>query len=237
MHKPSSEEQAQIQERQESLQTKIETFHQQALRYFQSDTASIIQSSSNNALEVVGINLEDSDEEVFFLDAESEWEEDTEIYAEKARLWLPSSFTKSEWVQMGLGQVSEVEAELHEGQANNTLEALQAGLAEKSPRFRTEVKPAKGQKTMTRAWDSIHRADKQIQGAVCVTISPFWPCFWPSSFPFSHQVHALLKSLCKKTTKTSYNTRYPLGTKYYKERGISTQSSPASGSAQNSGTP
>jgi hypothetical protein len=165
-HKPSSDDQAQIQERRESLQTKIETFHQQALRYFRSDTASIIQSSSNNALEVIGIDLEDSDEEVFFLDAESEWEEDTEIHAEKARLWLPSSFTKSEQVQMGLGQVSEVEAELREGQANDALEALRAGLAEKSLRFRTEVKPAKGQKTMTRAWDSIHRADKQIRGAV-----------------------------------------------------------------------
>jgi hypothetical protein len=165
-HKPSSDDQAQIQERRESLQTKIETFHQQALRYFRSDTASIIQSSSNNALEVIGIDLEDSNEEVFFLDAESEWEEDTEIHAEKARLWLPSSFTKSEQVQMGLGQVSEVEAELREGQANDALEALRAGLAEKSLRFRTEVKPAKGQKTMTRAWDSIHRADKQIRGAV-----------------------------------------------------------------------
>ena len=29
-----------------------------------------------------------------------------------------------------------------------------------------EVKPAKSQQTMTRAWDSIHRADKQIRGAV-----------------------------------------------------------------------
>jgi len=33
-------------------------------------------------------------------------------------------------------------------------------------RFWTEVKPAKSQKTMARAWDSIHRADKQIRGAV-----------------------------------------------------------------------
>ena len=57
-----------------------------------------------------------------------------------------------------------------------------------------------------------------------VTTLPFWPCFWPSSSSFSHQVHTLLKSLCKKTTKTSYKTRYPLGTKYYKERGISNYS-------------
>jgi hypothetical protein len=81
-------------------------------------------------------------------------------------IWLPSSFSKSKRAEMGLGHVAEVEAELREGQANDALEALQAGLAEKSLRFRTQVKPAKSQKTMTRAWDSIHKADKQIRGAV-----------------------------------------------------------------------
>lgn len=120
---------------------------------------------SNRAPEVVGVDLEESDEEAFFLDAESEWE-DAEVPVEQARLWLPSSFTKSEKVQMGLGQAAKVEAELWEGQVNNALEALWAGLAEKSLRFRTEVKPAKGQKTTTRAWDSIHRIEKQIKGTV-----------------------------------------------------------------------
>ena len=67
---------------------------------------------------------------------------------------------------MSLEKLGEVEAELQEGQANDALEALWTGLAEKSLRFRTEVKPAKSQKTMTRAWDSIHRADKQIRGSV-----------------------------------------------------------------------
>lgn len=158
----------QIKDRRESLQTKIGAFNQQALRYIRSDVASVIHSSSNSAPEVPEVDLEESDEEAFFLDAEIEWEEeeDVEIPTEKVRLWLPSSFTKSERVRMGLGQVTEVEMELREGQANDALEALRAGLAEKSLRFRTEVKPAKGQKTTTRAWDSIHRADKQIRGAV-----------------------------------------------------------------------
>ena len=114
------------------------------------------------------MDLEDSDEDAFFLDAESEWEEegDEEIPIERVRLWLPSSFTKPERVKVNLGQLAEVEAELREGQANDALEELQAGLAEKLLRFRTEVRPAKSQKTMTKAWDSIHRADKQVQGAV-----------------------------------------------------------------------
>jgi hypothetical protein len=112
--------------------------------------------------EATGLDLEESDEETFFLDATSEWEEeeDVETMVEQAAIWLPSSFTKSERVQMGLEQVAEVKAELQEGQANDALEALWAGLAEKSLRFRTEVKPAKSQRTMTRAWDSIHKADK-----------------------------------------------------------------------------
>ena len=112
--------------------------------------------------------MEDSDEETFFLDTESEWEEegDAEIPSEQARISLPSSFPRSARIQMGLEKVAKVEAELREGQANDALEALRASLAEKSLRFRTQVKPAKGQKTMTRAWDSIHKADKQIRGAV-----------------------------------------------------------------------
>jgi len=115
----------------------------------------------------LGLDLDESDDERFFLDGESEWEEeDVEISIEQAAIWLPSAFTKSQRVQMGLEQAAEVEAGLREGQANDALEALRAGLAEKSLRFRTEVKPAKSQRTMTRAWDSINRADKQIKAAV-----------------------------------------------------------------------
>ena len=67
---------------------------------------------------------------------------------------------------MGLGHLGGIEMELREGQANDTLEALQAGLAEKSLWFRTEVKPAKSQKTANKAWDSIHRANIQIKAAI-----------------------------------------------------------------------
>ena len=165
---PSTADQAQIQNKRESLQARIEAFHQQALQFIPSDVTSITHYSGNRASDTIGVDLEESDEETFFLDAESEWEEeeDMEVPAEQVRLWLPSSFTKAEQAQVDLGKVAEVEVELREGQANDALEALRAGLAEKSLRFRTEVKPAKSQRTMTRAWDSIHRADKQIQGAV-----------------------------------------------------------------------
>lgn len=164
--KLSPADKAKIQDRRESLQTKIEAFHQQARGFIPLDTTPILNPSSD-ALELMEGDLEDSDEEAFFLNDESEWEEeDMETPIEQVKLWLPSSLTNAERTGIGLGQVAKVEAELREGQANDALEALRAGLAEKSLRFRTEVKPAKSQKTMTRAWDSIHRADKQIREAV-----------------------------------------------------------------------
>ena len=165
--KPSSEDKTKIQDRRESLQTRVEAFHQQGLRFIRPDATLPTGSSLNKGSKTTAFDLEESDEETFFLDAESEWEEEegVEVPIEQVMVWLPSSFSKSERVQLGLEQVAEVEAELREGQANVALESLRASLAEKLLRFRTEVKPAKSQRTMTRAWDSIHRADRQIRGA------------------------------------------------------------------------
>ena len=155
---PPSEEKERVQERREALQTKVRAFQQQGRGPIPLDSTPIQEPSDSG----------ESDEEGFFMDNESEWEEDedVELPIEQVRLGLPSSFDMAERVQMGLGRLEEIEIELREGQANDALEALRAGLAEKSLRFRTEVKPAKGQRTMTRAWDSIHRADKQIKAAV-----------------------------------------------------------------------
>ena len=167
-HRPSSEDKLKIQDKRESLRSRIEAFHQQGLRFIRPDATLPTSSSLTKHSKTSTIDLEESDEETFFLDANSEWEEEEGAHEliEQVMIWLPSSFTKSERIQMGLEQIAKVEAELREGQANDALEALRASLAEKSLRFRTEVKPAKSQRTMTRAWDSIHKADKQIRGAV-----------------------------------------------------------------------
>ena len=61
-----------------------------------------------------------------------------------------------------------MELQLREGQGNDSLERLRECLAEKSLRFRTEVRVAKGQKKVTRAWDSIHRMENQIRQAVVI---------------------------------------------------------------------
>jgi len=162
---PSSEEKERVKEKREALQTKIQTFQQQGIRFIAPDSATMLEPSRALTIES---DSGESDTEGFFLDDKSEWEEDedVEVPIEQVRLGLPSSFDMVERVQMGLGRLGEIETELRKGQANDALEALRAGLAEKSLRFRTEVKPAKSQRKMTRAWDSIHRADKQIKAAV-----------------------------------------------------------------------
>ena len=146
------------------LQAKVRTFQQQGVGFVPPDATTAPGSSGASA---TASDSGESDEEGFFLDDESEWEEDEDVETpiEQVRLGLPSSFGMG-GAKMGLSRLVEIEIELREGQANDALEALRAGLAEKSLRFRTEVKPAKGQKSMTRAWDLIHRADKQIKAAV-----------------------------------------------------------------------
>lgn len=159
---PSLDEKEELRERRETLQKKVNAFQQQGIRFVPLDAITALAPSQ------AASDSGESDEEGFFLDSELEWEEDeeVEVSVERVRLGLPSSFSMVERTQMGLGRLGEIEIQLREGQANDALEALRAGLAEKSLRFRTEVKPAKGQKTATRAWDSIHRADKQIRIAV-----------------------------------------------------------------------
>ena len=162
---PSLDEKERFQERREALQEKVGTFQQQGVRFVPLDVTTV---PTPRQAPTIASDSGESDEEGFFLDDESEWEEDgdVEIPVEKVRLGLPSSFGIEERAQMGLRYLGGIEIELREGQANDALEALRASLAEKSLRFRTEVKPAKGQKSMTRAWDSIHRADVHIKASV-----------------------------------------------------------------------
>ena len=103
-----------IQDRRESLQTRVEAFHQQGLRFIQPDATLPTHSSLEKNSKTAAFDLEESDEGTFFLDAESEWEEEeaVEVPVEQVMVWLPSSFTKSERIQLGLERVAEVEAGL-----------------------------------------------------------------------------------------------------------------------------
>ena len=156
----------------QNLQAKIDQFQKQGLALMNT-SSSMVQAGSThqtgysdnqNQLDFAEINDEDD-----WLVADVEEiveEEEPEVTPEKVVLYLPSHFTLQQRKEYGLQGLGNMEYELREGQANDSLERLRECLAEKSLRFRKELRPAKGQKKMTRAWDSVHRVDDQIRQAV-----------------------------------------------------------------------
>ena len=114
------------------------------------------------------LDLDEVDNEGAWLAADDEeiGEEEPEVTPENVTLYLPSSFKPYQRKDLGWQEMGNMELQLREGQANDALERLRECLAEKSLRFRKEVRSAKSQKKMTRAWDSVHRMEDQIKQAV-----------------------------------------------------------------------
>ena len=126
-------------------------------------------SSSKHAGDLDQLELDEGDDEGAWLAADDEdeiIEEEPETTPENIPLYLPSTFTTSQRESSGWQEVGDMELQLREGQANDLLERLRECLAEKSLRFRTEVRPAKSQKKVTRAWGSVHKMDNQIKETV-----------------------------------------------------------------------
>lgn len=159
-----------IAQQRQLLQTKINHFQSQALSFTKNNPPGL-STERTYAAEYLGdlnqLDLEEEDDEDNWL-AESEevMEEEPDITPEKIVLHIPSNFTHAERKEYGLEKLGNMEFELRKGQANDSLERLRECLAEKSLRFRTEVRPAKSQKKMTRAWDSVHRMEEQIKQVV-----------------------------------------------------------------------
>jgi hypothetical protein len=114
------------------------------------------------------LDFDEVDGEGAWLAADDEeiGEEEPEITPEDVTLYLPSNFKLHQRKDLGWQELGDMELQLREGQANDSLERLRECLAEKSLRFRKELRSAKGQKKTTRAWDSIHRMEDQIKQAV-----------------------------------------------------------------------
>jgi len=114
------------------------------------------------------LDLDEVDSEGAWLAADDEeiGEEEPEVTPENVTLYLPSSFKPYQRKDLGWQEMGNMELHLREGQANDALERLRECLAEKSLWFRKEVRSAKSQKKMTRAWDSVHRMEGQIKQAV-----------------------------------------------------------------------
>lgn len=161
-----------ITQQRQKLQVKVDQFHSQGYALMQGNPSKISVGGIHKTEYADDLGQLDPAE----VDGEGDWlaadveevveEEEPEVTPEKVVLYLPSSFTLQQRKKYGLQELGSIEYELREGQANDSLERLRECLAEKSLRFRTELRPAKGQKKMTRAWDSIHRVDDQIREAV-----------------------------------------------------------------------
>jgi hypothetical protein len=166
--KTASESFAIVHQRQ-NLQAKVDRFQSQGLALVKGDPSKLFVGSDKQINDLDGIDLADPDDEDDWLMADVEEtmeEEEPEITPEGIVLYLPSNFTLQQRKEYGLQELANLEYELREGQANDSLERLRECLAEKSLRFRTQIRPAKSQKTMARAWDSVYRKEGQIKQAV-----------------------------------------------------------------------
>ena len=100
------------------------------------------------------------------LDEDVNYEEDDEaevpsVLPEVVVLPLPSNIISVQ-LRPNLEPLSSVERELRKGQANDALEGLRVGLANKSLLLLTDVNQSTSTKQSTRAWASVRNAQSQI---------------------------------------------------------------------------
>ncbi|KAJ8518496.1 hypothetical protein ONZ45_g4403 [Pleurotus djamor] len=88
--------------------------------------------------------------------------------AEDMVLPLPSSLVYSSSSSRGLSQLAQKELEMREAQIEDALFDLRVVLAEKSLRFRKELRRDKSQKKSTRAWSGIRSLDEKAN--LCVDV-------------------------------------------------------------------
>jgi len=156
----------------QNLQKKVDQFQTQGLAFMKTSPPKFSVKHAYTTKRVDDLDQLDLDE-----DSEGAWlaaddeeigEEEPEITPENLMLYLPSNFRSYQRKELGWQELGNMELQLREGQANDSLERLRECLAEKSLRFRTQLRSAKGQKKTTRAWDSIHRMEDQIKQVVVV---------------------------------------------------------------------
>lgn len=102
------------------------------------------------------------------LDDDFDYDEEDEsevplILPEMLVLPLPSNIC-SEKLRESLESLMSVERELRKGQANDALEGLRVGLANKSLLFLTDVNKSTSTKQSTRAWAAVRNVQSQILG-------------------------------------------------------------------------
>jgi hypothetical protein len=94
-------------------------------------------------------------------DEEEDEAEDLSVLPESVILPLPSNITSIN-LKPALESLISVEREIRKGQANDALEGLRIGLANKSLLLLTDVNQSTSTKQSTRAWASVRNAQSQI---------------------------------------------------------------------------
>jgi len=157
-----------ITQQRQNLQPKVDWFQNQRLSSMKTSPPTIPVGGVPKTVDVDDLSQLEVDEGNWLATdiEETVEEEEAEVTPEKVVLYLPSNFTSKQRKEYGLQQLADAEYELREGQANDSLDRLRECLAEKSLKFRRELRPAKGQKKTTRAWDSVHKVDDHIRKAV-----------------------------------------------------------------------
>ena len=87
--------------------------------------------------------------------------ESPSVLPESVVLPIPSNIISSKLSQ-SIDSMKSTERELRRGQANDALEGIRIGLANKSLLIQTEVNGSKSTKQSTRAWASVRNAQSQI---------------------------------------------------------------------------
>jgi hypothetical protein len=106
------------------------------------------------------ILFEDSLEEEVICTGDDESEAPS-VFPESAVLPLPSNIISAK-LSPSLKSLIPTERELRKGQANDALEGIRIGLANKSLLLQTDVNQSKSTKQSTRAWAGVRNAQSQI---------------------------------------------------------------------------
>jgi hypothetical protein len=111
--------------------------------------------------EFVEVSLEEEDLDGDLFEDQEDETEAPSVLPETVVLPLPSNITCPE-LRMSIESLISTERELRKGQANDALEGVRIGLANKSLLFQTDVNKSKSTKQSTRAWASVRNAQSQI---------------------------------------------------------------------------
>ena len=168
-HKPTVQQQLKVARMRACLGKLVKDFFQAATIFLPTlDEVNLmpfeeeaINTPSEEAVEPEDLDVDDTLVEEDFDFEEQDEAEVPSVLPEVVVLPLPSNID-SVGLRASLESLRSVERELRKGQANDALEGLRVGLANKSLLLLTDVNQSTTTKQSTRAWASVRNAQSQI---------------------------------------------------------------------------